>query len=196
VENLASPTGGECYAPPHPAAISRDNASGTAGQTYGVAGPEVYTLRDLVRIVLRHIGKWRPLVPVPFAVAEVQARLFELLPGPPLTTSQVDLLKEDNVASGALPGFRELNIQPKTVEEDRTELHRPVARAGIGLIAIVSIRSVHRKRHLDWLRSPRDTSPVRPGQRAPGNGGCPRQVARSCSASSSRASNQPFSHAR
>ncbi len=83
----------------------------------GVAGPEVYTLRDLVRIVLRHIGKWRPLVPVPFAVAEVEAQLFELLPGPPLTTSQVDLLKEDNVASGALPGFRELNIQPKTVEE-------------------------------------------------------------------------------
>jgi uncharacterized protein YbjT (DUF2867 family) len=99
-------------------AISRMLAdSGTAGQTYEVAGPEVYTLRELVGIVLRLIGKWRPLVPVPFAVAEVQARLFELLPGPPLTTSQVDLLKADNVASGALPGFRELNIQPKAVEE-------------------------------------------------------------------------------
>jgi NADH dehydrogenase len=99
-------------------AISRILAdSGTAGQTYELAGPEVYTLRELVGIVLRLIGRWRPLVPVPFAVAEVQARLFELLPGPPLTTSQVDLLKADNVASGALPGFRELNIQPKAVEE-------------------------------------------------------------------------------
>ncbi len=57
------------------------------------------------------------LVPVPFAVAEVQARLFELLPSPPLTTSQVDLLKADNVASGTLPGFRELDIQPKAVED-------------------------------------------------------------------------------
>jgi uncharacterized protein YbjT (DUF2867 family) len=55
--------------------------------------------------------------PVPFAVAEIQARLFELLPNPPLTTGQVDLLKADNVASGALPGLRELNIQPKPVEE-------------------------------------------------------------------------------
>ena len=36
---------------------------------------------------------------------------------PPLTTGQVDLLKADNVLSGTLPGFRELNIQPKTVEE-------------------------------------------------------------------------------
>jgi NADH dehydrogenase len=44
-------------------------------------------------------------------VAEIQARLFELLPNPPLTTGQVDLLKADNVASGALPGLQELNIQ-------------------------------------------------------------------------------------
>ena len=42
---------------------------------------------------------------------------FELLPSPPLTTGQVDLLKADNVANRTLPGFRELNIQPKAVEE-------------------------------------------------------------------------------
>ena len=56
-------------------------------------------------------------MPVPFALAEMQARLLELLPNPMLTTGQVDLLKADNVASGALPGLRELNIEPKTVEE-------------------------------------------------------------------------------
>jgi hypothetical protein len=55
--------------------------------------------------------------PVPFAVAEIQARLFELLPSPPLTTSQVDLLRVDNLASGALPGFRDLNIWPQAVED-------------------------------------------------------------------------------
>jgi hypothetical protein len=32
-------------------------------------------------------------------------------------TGQVDLLKADNVASEALPEFREHNMQPKTVEE-------------------------------------------------------------------------------
>ena len=53
------------------------------------------------------------LVPVPFAVAEALAQLFERLPSPPLTTGQVDLLKADNVASGTLPGFRELDIEPK-----------------------------------------------------------------------------------
>jgi NADH dehydrogenase len=51
-------------------------------------------------------------------VANIQARLFELLPSPPLTTSQVDLLRADNVASGTLPGFRELSIEPKAVEDN------------------------------------------------------------------------------
>jgi hypothetical protein len=77
----------------------------------------VYTLRELVMMTLRLLSKRRLLIPVPFAVAEIQARLFELLPNPPLTTSQVDLLKADNVASGARPGLQELKIQPKTVEE-------------------------------------------------------------------------------
>ena len=89
----------------------------TVGRIYELAGPEVYTLRDLVRFTLGVVGKRRLLMPLPFTVAEIQAQLFALLPSPPLTTSQVDLLTADSVASGALPGFRELNIPPKAVEE-------------------------------------------------------------------------------
>jgi NADH dehydrogenase len=87
------------------------------GQTYELAGPRTYTMRELVVFTLRLAGKRRLLMTVPFAVAKVLAGLLELLPSPPLTTSQVDLLKTDNVASGALPGFRELSIQPEAVEE-------------------------------------------------------------------------------
>jgi hypothetical protein len=68
-------------------------------------------------MTLHLLRKRRLLIPVPFAVAEIQARLFEFLPNPPLTTGQVDLLKADNLASGTLPGLQELKIQPKTVEE-------------------------------------------------------------------------------
>jgi uncharacterized protein YbjT (DUF2867 family) len=89
---------------------------GTAGQTYELAGPDVYTLRELFEITLRLMGRRRLLVPVPFAVAELQAQLFELLPNPPLTSGQVDLLKTDNVARGILPGLPELNIQPRAIE--------------------------------------------------------------------------------
>jgi len=90
---------------------------GSAGQTYELAGPGAYTLRELVGFVLRLVGKRRLLVPVPFAVAALQARLFELLPSPPLTTSQVDLLRMDNLASGDLPGLHELGIRAKAIED-------------------------------------------------------------------------------
>jgi len=90
---------------------------GTVGQTYELAGPRVYRLRDLVEFMLRILGKHRRLMPISFAPADIQARLFELLPSPPLTTGQVDLLKIDSVASGTLPGFAELNIQTKSIEE-------------------------------------------------------------------------------
>lgn len=89
----------------------------TAGQTYELAGPHTYTLRELIGLALRLMRKHRPLVPLPFALAEVQARLFELLPNPPLTTAQVDLLRSDNLASGSLPGFHDLGITPKAVED-------------------------------------------------------------------------------
>jgi NADH dehydrogenase len=92
-------------------------APASAGQTYELAGPGVYTLRELVRLALGLIDRRRPLVPLPFAIARPMARLFELLPSPPLTTGQVDLLTVDTVASGTLPGFRELGIQPASVEQ-------------------------------------------------------------------------------
>ena len=101
---------------------------GTVGLTYELAGPGVYTLRELVSMTLRLMRKRRLLIPVPFAVAKIQARMFELLPSPPLSTGQVDLLKEDNVASGSLPGFQELKIQPKTVEEVVPTYIGPLAR--------------------------------------------------------------------
>jgi NADH dehydrogenase len=88
----------------------------TAGQTYELAGPYTYTLRELIGLALRLMHRRRPLVPLPIAIAEIQARLFELLPNPPLTTAQVDLLRSDNLASGSLHGFRDLGITPKAVE--------------------------------------------------------------------------------
>jgi uncharacterized protein YbjT (DUF2867 family) len=98
-------------------AIRRILAEPATGRTYELAGPIAYTLRELAEMVLRLVGRRRLLLPVPFGVAEIQARLFEFLPNPPLTTGQVDLLKVDNLPSGALPGFRELDIEPRSVAE-------------------------------------------------------------------------------
>ena len=98
---------------------------GTVGRTYELAGPGVYTLRELVRMTLHLMSKRRLLIPVPFAVAEIQARLFELLPNPPLTTGQVDLLKADNVASGTLPGSPGAQYPTENGRGGRTDLYWP-----------------------------------------------------------------------
>jgi NADH dehydrogenase len=99
-------------------AIARMLANpGTSGRTYELGGPTVYTLRELYTLTLNLVGSRRVLVPVPFALAGLLARVFEWLPSPPLTTGQVDLLKSDNVATGALPGLRELGIEPKALAE-------------------------------------------------------------------------------
>jgi NADH dehydrogenase len=89
----------------------------TSGRTYELAGPTVYTLREFYTLTLQLLGSRRVVVRVPFALAGLLARVFEWLPSPPLTTGQVDLLKSDNVASGALPGWRELGMAPKALAE-------------------------------------------------------------------------------
>ena len=59
--------------------VERLAARGTAGQTYELAGPGVHTPRELVSFALRLIDKRRLLVPLPFAVAEIQA-LEDIVP--------------------------------------------------------------------------------------------------------------------
>ena len=68
---------------------------------YELGGPEVKTFRELLEFILREIGRERLLVPLPFALARLQAFFLEFLPKPPLTRDQVLLLERDNVVSKA-----------------------------------------------------------------------------------------------
>ena len=69
--------------------------------TYEIGGPEVRTFKQLMEYVLAVTERKRLLVPLPFALAKLQARFLQYLPKPPLTPDQVELLKSDNVVSEA-----------------------------------------------------------------------------------------------
>ena len=69
------------------------------GTIYELGGPDVRTFKELMEFVLSTIGRQRLLVPIPFAIAELQASVLQFLPRPPLTPEQVELLKRDNVVS-------------------------------------------------------------------------------------------------
>jgi len=89
---------------------------GTRPTTYELGGPEIYTYKELLETVARRAGIRRVLVPVPFPVWAALASMAELLPGPPLTQNQVDLMRIDNVVSTAMPGFDDLGISPHAIE--------------------------------------------------------------------------------
>jgi len=91
--------------------------SDTAGKTYEFGGPRVYSFKALLELLLTALNRQRILLPIPFALAEMQAGLLELLPDPPLTRDQVRLLKTDKVVSGAEPTLGDLGVQPWPLEE-------------------------------------------------------------------------------
>jgi uncharacterized protein YbjT (DUF2867 family) len=88
----------------------------TAGRTYELGGPKIYTFRDLVELLLGEIRRKRLLVNLPFGAAEFQARLMSILPKPPLTPDQVELLKQDNIVSSGALTLATLGIAPTAVE--------------------------------------------------------------------------------
>jgi NADH dehydrogenase len=87
-----------------------------AGKTFDLGGPRVYTFKELLELMLREIHRRRLLVPLPFALADLQAAVLEHLPVPPLTRDQVKLLRRDNVVSEGAPGLADLGIEPTSVE--------------------------------------------------------------------------------
>jgi NADH dehydrogenase len=72
----------------------------TVGKTYELAGPRIYTLRELVQFAAAAAGHPRAVIGLPDGLARIQARLMELAPGEPLMSrDNLDSMKRDNVAS-------------------------------------------------------------------------------------------------
>lgn len=85
----------------------------TAGQTYELGGPDVFTLAELVKLSGRWSGHVRPVLPLPLAAGRLQASLMGCLPGEPLMShDNLDSMRVPNVLTGRLPGFEALGIAP------------------------------------------------------------------------------------
>jgi NADH dehydrogenase len=83
----------------------------TLGQIYELAGPQIFTLKQLVQ----HAGRWsrhaRPVFGLPEAMAYLQALVMEMLPGPPLMSrDNLASMQVDNVTGGKLPGLQQLGV--------------------------------------------------------------------------------------
>ena len=85
---------------------------------YELAGPRVYSYEELLRTIARIAGLRPVLVRMPFALWDALAGLAEMMPQPPLTRNQVELMQIDTTASENLPGFRALGISPRSLEDE------------------------------------------------------------------------------
>ena len=91
---------------------------------YEFGGPHIYSYSELLQNIGDHIGVRRFLLPIPFTVWQTLALGMEMLPHPPLTRNQVELMMIDNILSAALPGFKDLEIAPQDIEAGLAEIER------------------------------------------------------------------------
>lgn len=85
---------------------------------YELAGPRIYSYEELLRTIARTAGLRPRFVRTPFAFWGAFAGLAEALPHPPLTRNQVELMQIDTTASDSRPGFGQLGISPRSLEEE------------------------------------------------------------------------------
>ncbi|CAM9526357.1 unnamed protein product [Phaeothamnion confervicola] len=89
----------------------------TAGRLYALGGPRIYSMKQILQLVLAETGRQRLLLPLPFFAAKIQAALLQLLPKPVLTVDQVRLLRHDNIVPEGAAGLKDLGISnPSSVE--------------------------------------------------------------------------------
>ncbi len=85
--------------------------------TFECGGPRVYTYEESVRTIANEAKLKCLLMPFPFVGWRALAWLAEMLPSPPVTRNQVELMQVDNVASPEMPGFSDLGIATHSVAE-------------------------------------------------------------------------------
>jgi uncharacterized protein YbjT (DUF2867 family) len=80
-------------------------------------GPTSYSYEQLLRAIAHQAGLAPRLIPIPFVVWHALAWTSEIIPDPPLTRNQVELMQIDTVSSPEMPGFAQLGISPHSIEE-------------------------------------------------------------------------------
>ncbi len=66
-------------------------------KTIEAIGPEVFTFKEILQILMKCIKKNRILLPLPLTLAKLTAFFMQILPEPLITKDQINLLKYDNI---------------------------------------------------------------------------------------------------
>ena len=64
---------------------------------YEIGGKEIYSLREVIELILATISKKRILIPIPFSLSKIFITPMQVLPKRPITFDQLESLKTDNI---------------------------------------------------------------------------------------------------
>ncbi len=84
-------------------------------------GPEIFSLKDILKKLLMLIGKSRLLIPMPFFAANLSAKFFQLFSKPLLTVDQLILLKYDNIPSNKYQTNSDIGVPSTRIFEQEVE---------------------------------------------------------------------------
>ncbi len=93
-------------------------------------GPETISLKEILKRLLKLISKNRLLIPFPFLLANMSAKLFQLFPKPLLTVDQLILLKYDNVPSNKYQTNADIGVPSTRMFDQEVEKYCYMWREG------------------------------------------------------------------
>ena len=93
-------------------------------------GPEIINFKEIIVRLLNLIEKKRLLLPMPFLIALLTARIFQLLPNPILTEDQLKLLKYDNILSGKYKSNLDIGVPSKKYFNEEVKKYAYMWREG------------------------------------------------------------------
>lgn len=102
---------------------------GTAGRTFQLFGPDIYTLRELVEMTASTLGLRRKLIGLPRPISRLQAASMDFVPGKPFSTDNFRSLLTDSV--GSSDGLRQLGISPRPLRPNLGDTLRGAGLPGI-----------------------------------------------------------------
>ena len=109
----------DCLAKAIVNAIDRNNE----GKIYEIGGETKISFGNLVKDILKIIGKKRIVLDVPLSIGKVLGSIFQLMPGRPLLTKDQCLILEEkhNIVSNSHLTIKDLGVTPVDVENKMSE---------------------------------------------------------------------------
>ena len=85
-------------------------------QIFEFGGPDIFTFKELLQILLKTINRKKLLIYIPKIVAIIMAKFFQVLPNPLLTEDQIKFLENNNIILNTDYTFKYLDINPVSLE--------------------------------------------------------------------------------